>query len=127
LCIIWHCTVWCCSIGDSSMMVIDPADGVPLRVWQRGSQDDLQVCSYEDSLARFPYAIREGQTHRAVKDDYMQLVQLAEAAAPPDGPFVVLKLGQATKVTGTVRALGPSNGAIASHASLFRLGMTNTI
>ncbi|KAJ3407860.1 hypothetical protein HDV05_005239 [Chytridiales sp. JEL 0842] len=105
--VVYKHRLWFCNIGDSSMMMFDRSTGKPLRVWQRPGVDECaDICSYEDTLGRFPFGVKEGQSRDAVKADMMHLESVAR------------KLNDGS---------GPSNGYIRSKASIYRLGMTNTL
>jgi hypothetical protein len=62
-------TAWFLNVGDSSMMLFDGATGTPLPVWRRpgGVDEGMGICSFEDTLGSWPFAVQEGQTWRAVK------------------------------------------------------------
>ncbi|KAI9344798.1 hypothetical protein DFJ73DRAFT_839712 [Zopfochytrium polystomum] len=128
LCLVWHSTVWCCNIGDSAIMIADSSSGDPLKVWKRPEDDDFHFCSYEDTLGRFPYAVREGQTHRSVKSDLATLTQMAKASfkANPPASGSAWRVGTHLEAS-TPQTVGPNNGTIRSPNSAFKLGMTNTI
>ncbi|KAJ1551226.1 hypothetical protein HK096_002377 [Nowakowskiella sp. JEL0078] len=59
------------NVGDSSMMLIDRTNGLPLSVWRRPEIDsETSTCSFEDTLASFPSKLREGQCRSAVQEDF---------------------------------------------------------
>ncbi|KAJ3115464.1 hypothetical protein HDU96_000623 [Phlyctochytrium bullatum] len=97
--------VFFASIGDSSMLLVDPDSAAPLKVWSRhGLNDTPEICSYEDSLTAFPFLVKEGQTRLKVSEDYKILTDLAK-----------------------IHGGGPKGGFITSVTSPHRLGMTNTL
>ncbi|KAJ3108852.1 hypothetical protein HDU97_010124 [Phlyctochytrium planicorne] len=93
------------SIGDSSVLAVDPDYGVPLRIWKRhGRTENADVCSYEDTLAGFPFIVKEGQSRLLASEDHVQISNLAK-----------------------IHGGGLKGGYISSAGSTHRLGMTNTL
>ncbi|TPX30415.1 hypothetical protein SmJEL517_g06011 [Synchytrium microbalum] len=61
------------SVGDSSMMLVDADKGIPLKVWKRDIDSLPATCSWEgkrNTLASFPFAVKEGQTLERLKEDF---------------------------------------------------------
>jgi hypothetical protein len=177
--VVWHRRIWCCSIGDSSICLVDPANGQAIRVFQSvpsslpdpapasavssdageclnlcdssrsnygdgssgsrsismsgGSRDRLddnkdeaQPCTYEDNIAQFPWAVREGQSHWRVKQDLKALCEVAQRtfvaeklgsgfALGNGGSDVGANLYAAALKSDRVLAVGPLMGMIGSH------------
>ncbi|KAI9137476.1 hypothetical protein BKA69DRAFT_1128157 [Paraphysoderma sedebokerense] len=62
--------MFCLNVGDSNMMIFDQ-NGRALNVWKReGEDEELGICSFEDTLASWPDSVKEGQCFRAVKRDF---------------------------------------------------------
>lgn len=65
--------VYCCSVGDSSMIMVEAGNRV-IPCWKRwGEDEEPDLCSFEDTLDAFPSRLREGQNKKALQKDLKAL------------------------------------------------------
>jgi serine/threonine protein phosphatase PrpC len=77
-------TLFGASIGDSTLILCSESS-IPLPVWKRDEDDEFAVCNFEDTLASYPDAIKQGQTMEAVKRDHEQVASHCRCMANARG------------------------------------------